>query len=530
MKRRLAIQGKPLLMQLAFLLLVVFAQSCFLDLYDFRIQEAFYEKKLIVGNILVIGKVKVLLFGALFAFTFGFNYFFPIPLKDIDRLARYLLITIIVLEAYTTGFRDYNHYYDSWFWADRILLFFSTLLVLYRPVFLPIFILQLLFLNGQVSSPPIVNDGRAHKSLVLSSLLTFWVFLVANKLWRNRFSWQLFIVFFLALVSTWYLQAGIGKFELNWHRSNNIYNLYAAAVDTGWLHFIKRDLLVQIGDFISDQRQFFQMCGIIIELILPLLLLINRKLTIACLFAFISLHTMIYLMSGIFFWEWIVMELVIVAVLISDKAYSKKLFQPAHFVAYFFLLLLLPTFTNPPKLAWLDCGYINSYSFFLVRQDGTQQLLYPSFFSPYDNGFSKNRFTYSRDHKFISNTFGQCNDQSVLDLTSNWLNGNDSENQQQIEAYRSSSGKYTYNKTNEQLLYHFLATFTKNKIAYDPKLISRIDFPLHMQQGDNQQNFQPIDAVSVKILYEEKVILPELKFAVVQSDSTFVSLKTVYRE
>ncbi|MEM1326911.1 MAG: hypothetical protein AAGI23_13200 [Bacteroidota bacterium] len=522
-----SINWKALLLQLAFLLFVVLGQWWLYGLMDIKVRAVHFDHLPLISNFLTFGKLKVLLLSALFGTSLLLTYFFPVRLQDVGRLARYLFLTVVLIQTYTIALMDYNHYYDTWFLVDRLSLIVLTGAVLYRPMLLPIYIFQLILLTGQLEYPHVIGYDHTHKSLVLPILICFWLFMVGNRLLNNRFDWQLYVIFLMSILGTWYFQAGIGKFNLNWFNDNNLYNLFAASFDAGWLSFLNKSTLIAVGDFLNEYHLLLQYGGIITELILPLLLLIDRRLTAVCLGFFIGFHVLVYILSGIFFWQWIVIEVIIGLILLKDRAYSQRFFTTTNLISYGFLLLLLPNFLNVIKLAWLDCGYINSYTFFLMQENGNQKRLDTSFFSPYDVGFAKNRFTYSLDEKFVSSTLGQCNDMAVLNIVNDWSKRNLAENMSLIEKYKTENGQYKYNENQTALFYHFLTEFTTNKLNYDPKWISVLDVPVHMQQGSNQQNLTLENVVEMRILYEEKVILPHLQFDVVRSDSAFLDLKNL---
>ena len=385
---------------------------------------------------------------------------------------------------------DFNHYHGEWFLADRILLIVLAGYAVVNPYSLPLYLIQLVLLTNQLEVPDVVDYDRTHKSLILPILLSFWVFLVFKQWFTQRIRWTSFVLVMLSILSSWYLKAGIAKYQIDWPNSNNLYNMLAAAVDTGWLHTWNPEWLRQVGAFVDEYHVALQYGGLIVEILLPLLLLLHRRVALVCLAGFISFHVLVYALSGIFFWQWIVMELIIAGVLIIDSSYAARLFTRENLAIYWALLLINPLFIQVTKLAWLDCGYVNSYTFYLMNDRGDEQRLDSSFFAPYDVGFAKNRFYYLREEKHLARTLGQCYDPNLVTLVATWPTRAATQNRQRTDAYRNEHGMASYQAEKAEAFVHFLRTFAQNKLAYDPHWISRIDVPLHMEQGPNQQDFR----------------------------------------
>ena len=513
-----------LISNLTVVVLVIALQPLLYYVYNFPVFEAQYDGQLLLTSIPEIGKKRILALGLFLASTVVFSIYRPVRFKKVSRLSRYLFLCVIAIQTYTIAFMDFNHYHGEWFLADRILLVALAVYAVINPYSLPLYLIQLVLLTNQLEVPDVVDYDRTHKSLILPILLSFWVFFVLKQLFVRRIRWTSFVLIMLSILSSWYLKAGIAKYQINWPATNNLYNMLAASVDAGWLHTVDTEFLQQVGSFLNKYHVALQYGGLVVEMLLPLLLLLHRQVALVCLAGFIAFHLMVYALSGIFFWQWIVMELIVMGVLVVDEAYADRLFTWENRLIYFTLLLINPLFVQITKLAWLDCGYINSYTFYLLDDQGKQKKLDSSFFAPYDVGFAKNRFYYLREEKHLARTLGQCYDPHLVLLTAAWGEHPNEENIKNVNAYRSAHGMDDYQREKSDRFIHFLQTFTRNKLEHDPQLISLIDVPLHMAQGENQQNLSFADAWAIKVVYEEKVVLPKLQVFTLMKDSTTISL------
>ncbi|WKN41786.1 hypothetical protein [Tunicatimonas pelagia] len=498
---------------------MLIGQLVLFDVLEIPIQESFYNGELLITNFFVFGWKRIIAILGLVAITGLLTYFHPVHWKHVDPLPRYVILTLLLIQTYAITFLEYNHYHDKWFWADRILLAVLAIYTAFNPYALVIYLVELVLLVGQLEFPSVIGYDHTHKSLVMPLLISFWVFLVIHRLSGRRVKWPLYTLFIFSLLASWYLQAGIAKVKLNWQTDNNLYNMLAASVDAGWLHNLSEIALQSVATLVQENYLLLQYGGLAVELIFPLLLVINRRIAIFCFINFIIFHLMVYVVSGIFFWQWIIMETVIIAVLLYRPQSTAVLFTRPYWALFALLLILNPLFIHITPLAWLDCGFINSYTFYLRNDTGEKQRLDSSFFSPYDVGFAKNRFTYTNPDNVVAKTLGQCHDAQVVQLVEQWSENSEADNREKVRNYKAEFGMNNYNEQRAEKFRRFLTEFTQNKLRYDPQFISQVDVPIHMQQGKNQQNFSFDEANQLIIVYEEKVVRPDLKFFSLKTDS-----------
>ena len=442
-----------------------------------------------------------------------------VSLSDLPGPAAALLVVAIGLQTYTLGLLDYNHYFDNWMAADRLLLGALAVLSIARPVYLPLFVVDLVLMTGQLRQPGLIGYDHVHKFIFPQILSLYWSHLVVSRFIRVRYGDHLPVLLVMAPLSLWYIMAGVGKLELDWPNQNSLYNLFAAATDAGWLSSWSQEIKVTLGDALLSFQKPLLWGTIVLEILLPLLLVVNRMTAIAVSVSLMVFHLFVYLFSGILFWQWSLLELVFMYFLIWRPAQVRVLFTNKMRAAYWGLLLLLPFTIHIGKLAWFDCGYINHYAFYLVDSRGRDVALDASYFSPYDTGFAKNRFYFLTRAKTMAYTYGQCNDNRLLTLLRDWSSRTDVDNRILVEEFREHDGMDRYDEGRAATFRHFVTTFINNKNRYDPQWISRLSVPPHMQQGRDQRNLQLADADHLKIVYGERVVLPGLTYFPIVQDT-----------
>ncbi|MGB3799898.1 MAG: hypothetical protein WA952_08765 [Lewinella sp.] len=519
--------GKSQYLLLGALLIVTLVGTHFLDdlLSHLPLPESIYTTTPTLDFVRGLNGKRVVTILFLGIFCVVLDRWRGVDIRHLPAEARALLIAAIGLQTYSLGVLDYNHYFNNWMIADRLLLAGLGILAIGRPLFIPLFVIHLVMMTGQLRQPQLIGYDHVHKFIFPHILSLVWCYLAANCFLRIRKPYVLLVPLIMVPLSLWYIAAGIGKLEMDWPNYNSLYNLFAAAVDAGWLEGWSVETKRFLASILEMSPKPLLWLTILIEILFPVLLFANRTTAIIVSLTLMIFHLAVYLFSGILFWQWSLLELVFIYFLLFRKDAVAPLFTWRSRITYWLLLLLLPFAVHIGKLAWYDCGFINSYTFYLVDGEGNESELDATYFSPYDTGFAKNRFYFLSQQKTLANTYGQCNDLELVNVLSEWTAGADSANLQRVEAFRNTSGMARYDTAQTTTFKHFLTTFIQNKNAYDPELISHFSVPPHMQQADDQRNLQVENLVGLKIVYREKVVLPDLKYHSVARDSFYLALQ-----
>lgn len=513
------------LLTVGFIVLLLLAASILQErILRLPYKEETYQNSPTLWTLQELSLKRALAFITILVFCIVLQVRERVKLSDLGRLAQGLLIAAVMTQTYTLGFLDYNHFFDNWMLLDRLLLWGLGIFVIFRPLFLPFFILQLILMTAQHKFPQIIGFDNVHKSIAIPILLYFWLWAVLSRFIKVKDGKQLAVLPAMAILSLWYIFAGIGKLQIDWQSQNSLYHLFAAATDAGWLSGWSQEVKVWMGEALTQYRDFLLWSTIILEIALPLLLFFNRTTALIASISLMVFHLFVYLFSGILFWQWTVLELVYMFFLIFRPDDVRSLFTWKNRSAYWLLLLLIPISVHVGKLSWFDCGYINLYTFYLVDKEGNRTQLDATYFSPYDTGFAKNRFYFTTRFKTIANTYGQCNDAELLKLVEQWSEATTEDNLGIIEEFRRRKGSARYDEDKARRFRDFLVTFISNKNRYDPKLISNFSVPPHMQQGPDQRNLQVADLDHLAVIFEEKAILPGLQYEPIKRDSFFISL------
>lgn len=445
------------------------------------------------------------------------------PLTAFGKIGRALLWMAILIQVYSVGLMDYNHYYDQWYWLDRTLLIALGGLAMVRPAYLPLFILQLSLLTGQLRHPDIIGYDHVHKFIVVPILGIFWTYGALSTVLRPRRGWVLPVIMVMSILSLWYINAGLGKIQIDWQDQNSLYFLFAAAVDTGWLGSWSMETKRALGNFLIEWQTPLLWSTIVVEILLPLLLFHNRWTAAVASVSLMLFHLAVYLFSGILFWQWSLLELVFLYWVVFRPQEAQAMFSWRNRVVYVVSLLTLPWLVHIGKLAWYDCGFTNRYHFYLVDEAGREQELDATYFSPYDTGFAKNRFYYTTPFKTLAFTYGQCDEPNLLQTAYAYGRQPDAADLTIFEQLRTERGMERFDAEKTARFRRFLTDFIGSKNRYDPELISHFASPPHMQQGLDQRNLTVENLSHLRVVMREKAILPGLRYVPLRQDSFFLS-------
>ena len=304
-----------------------------------------------------------------------------------DKGLHFFLTFVAFLLAWYFSTYDYNAYYDQAHIWDRLLLLILVPLIFYRPVFILPFLMLVLAIMLQFKYPLGNYSGAQQYVLIKLLMLAFctWVVAVVSK--RNLS--QVFLLLGLCLIASSYWSAGWGKFQLGWHADDAISLLFQNTHANGWWLHLTDD---QVAD-VTRRLAFFDAPLRIYTLVLEwlvLFLLWRRVTTLGFLGAWVLFHLGIFGYSGIFFWQWILIELALFAVL-----WYRPREQWFSVTAFFMSIVIIggsPYWFKPNQLAWLDTAGTYTYRFSAELSDGRTVDLPPDFFAPYDYQFSLGGF------------------------------------------------------------------------------------------------------------------------------------------
>lgn len=320
---------------------------------------------------------------------------------------RLLVVVIAALLAWIFATYDYNFYYGRAHGADRLALLALAALVYWRPVMVLPFATVLFAVAWQFTYP-IEGWSWAAPILLVRALLLFAAFWLVRLLsGRARTADLLFVLF--CLVAAHYWVSGVGKLRLGWVGRDTVAFLLPSTYANGWLGFLAPSTIASAARALIVVNVPIKLATMLVECGSPFALARPGVLRIFLVLA-ILFHAAIFLLSGIFFWSWILLEAVLLVLFLRRTSPPMPIFTRAHFLLSVVLIMGGGLWFRPVRLSWLDARATYTYRMIAEGESGRAYPLGPLFFAPYDFQFTLNAFRYLAPDPRLSVTWGASGD------------------------------------------------------------------------------------------------------------------------
>jgi len=422
---------------------------------------------------------------------------------------RVVFTVIAVLLAVAFGSYDYNHYYDSWHAFDRAALLGLGALVWVHPGFGGPMIVLCVAMARQFET--IGAYSWTDKRVVFQVFIVFVAFTSLRALWRRRTRVTPLLVLTFSILGAGYVEPAIGKWKMSWHVRDELYNLFVVSHLNHWWGTVDDSTILWWASVLAALNTVLLGATLLIEFS-PLLLFLSRRLAIWIFGGCVLLHMGIFLSSGIFFWKWLVTDLVFAWMLWGmKKSEAKKHFGLRNIALWMSIPLMIygKQLFKPTTLWWYDTEMSTSYELEAVTVSGKVYPLSRSFFSPYDMVFAQNRFVYLCKDKIIHMTYG---------TTQSWRLAkaiDAARTKADILALQRRYGKRRYSRRRAKRFNAFMRRFFRSVNKRGKKgFIGPIGAPHHIWSFDIPNDYrgqEPVKRVRVRLkqdFYTGSAILP----------------------
>lgn len=379
-----------------------------------------------------------------------------------DKHLRVFITVPTVLLAFAFSAYDFNHYFDQLHLPDRLLVISLGIATWVHPGFAAPTTIVTILIARQFSAP--LNQYTwTDKRLLFDVLLLFHVYLCLHAFKKHKpFA---FYSLALVLIGGSYIIPAFTKLELGWHQQDELWNLFIGAYTNDWYATLSPETAVKIAQAIKKLTPLLLAGTLVFELI-PFIFLLHRRLSMAILLGCAALHCGIFLASGIFFWKWITLDLVLVYVFRRmNREDAKLLFGPKN--AYLWLsipmMYFVRDYASVVRLGWLDTELNTTYHFEAVGESGQVYPVSRSFFSPFDVIFSQNRFPYLSRERNIPMTFGVHTNEDIGQAV------NQARTAEDIEALERRYGQVTYHAAQARRFDRFIRRYFQSVNAHGEK-------------------------------------------------------------
>jgi len=265
---------------------------------------------------------------------------------------------------------------------------------------------------------------------------------------------------FMCVVGSHYFIPGLKKMQLgthwySWIKENKLHNIVSSAYAWGWARFLPEKYIVKIIKVIKPFDVYIQAITILFEAG-AIFILLNDKLSIALILLFISFHLMVWLLSGILFWQFIIANLSLIwGILVLPNEVNNLIFNPINMFipAVVFFLKVWKT----ASLAWWDTSFAGYIEYEVVGESGKSYGLYNDFMCPNERIYGQLYGHFLSDEKRINGHLGESKRKESFDAIEDAKKGLLS-----IEQIKKEIGESLYDSKLIEIHDKYIISFIKN--------------------------------------------------------------------
>ena len=369
---------------------------------------------------------------------------------------RPFLVGALLVWAWTPAFAHYNFYFDQPHTLDRLLILGLVALTWKTPLAWPFAHWLAVAMYGQMSVPPL-GDDRTDWMMVHDALLLFPVFLWTSIGRRPRMTHFLFIV--LCNVGAYYFRPFISKLTSppfgSWIWDNKLSNLFMASYAVGWLSFLPEGAVASFTRFLDKIQPVLGTLVLAMEGC-GLLFFLRRRVTMVALAGCALLHAAIFAFSGVFFWKWMALDVLLLLLVrrLDPKKlelfWLPRLFAPA--LALCVIVLSPERWFDPPTLTWFSGPLTRVMSLEAVGASGAHYRVAPAFMAPYYKLFPQSSFAFLSPGRTVAGIYGGCSRARCLALEK-------VRTEADLAAVEKAHGKVSYDDAKARGFDRFIAKF-----------------------------------------------------------------------
>lgn len=367
-----------------------------------------------------------------------------------------LMAALLVWRNSTFG---YNYFIDVSHHADRLLLITIFLLSLWRPVFLVLMFPQIFLLQGQLSIN-FISYSPAEMSMPLKLLAAFCILLFFRQFYKFRFD-PMFIWLAIVIIMSHYWTAAYAKFLIDWHKFGQIHNMFSAGYAGGWLGFLDTESISKILKITSKFDKPAMVITFAFETAV-IFSLFNGTVLIVLLALASVFHITVFAVSGICFWQWMLIDIAFIYLLYikSNKSYLNPSYLPIYTrITLTLLIAVSPFWMGAARLGWHDSPVNYIYQLRAFDSENNSEVLTPAYFTPYEYPFTLNSLQFLSESKTLPISWGATRELTLAKELA------ESSSKQDILELIEQQGSVKFEELRAKYFDRFVADFVRNKQA-----------------------------------------------------------------
>jgi len=321
---------------------------------------------------------------------------------------RAVLCSWLAMVAWSASSYELNHYLGQSHAVDRAIVVALAIASCVHPGFTGAFLVTAWTMIGQLRYP--LGLYAWADFAPLSNLSSLYLAALLLRTAGVPAAGRLLPVA-LAVHAAHYVHSGLAKIVLGWPLSENLAHFFRAHREVGWSAGIDdaaAERLLALLDRFSTPLN-----TVIVGLEISVVLILWRKrLAVTLLVALALMHLVTFALSGIFFWQWIGIDLGLAFACARLRPEPDKFSfgSRAWLVGSLVAMLTARLHLTPVALAWLDTRLQNYYRLEVTTASGSVFEVRRSEMAPYDGFFTQGRLQFLDDQKLLVDTYGEARD------------------------------------------------------------------------------------------------------------------------
>ncbi len=411
-----------------------------------------------------------------------------------------LLATGVLTWVFSTY--EYNLFCNQAHFADRILLIVLLPFIWRRPIFILPYLFILHSIIGQFIYLNLYPIATFHLPIhILMFVLAYYLFYLVTKT-RHISD---FVFLFGCMYFAHYWWSGWNKVDAEWIFYDQISHVTSVMYANGWISFLEPETIGNAIQQLESINAPLRLIVLGLELGCMFFLL-HHKFARFLLIGFISFHIGAFLMYGICFWVWVIMDLGFLWLLWQKDGISQFFrFNKYQMLFSFALIFFCYRWNTLTALSWHSSPLGYTYRFEALCEDGNTYHLPPQFFAPYDFQFTMNNFKYLQKEPLFNTFWGATNAS-----TARYFRQKPSI--EEIFEYEEAQFSSYYDETRKLVFEDFMKKWLKNwnERLSNKTWMSAIQAPEHLwtfplKTFPNQpQRIEKVKVIEMTTLYKDR--------------------------
>lgn len=328
------------------------------------------------------------------------------------EVLRGLIFCFVFTMGWASTTFDYNMYFDRGHFLDRAAILILGVLAWHRPLALPWFSAFSLVMIREADWPLGHDDfdWRPLAEVLFVTSCFIWLSFVRSLKTKHL----LFVI--TVLMGAYYWRAGWAKIHYgpkwSWVFENKLSNFAVSSYSHGWLGFLDESTFITFAQAMSRLDVVNALYSLfVVELGVIVFIFIHPKVARWYWLVAASLHTGIFVFTGIFFWKWLIADVGLWYFLGRLAPVHRQIFKHKAVLVFGVLLLYYSghrTYLNPQNgVAWYDSKLTARFLIHAIDEDGERHLVDPATITPMDTRVVMEDFCYlAPDQRRITSIYG----------------------------------------------------------------------------------------------------------------------------